>query len=129
MVSLKISAVVCALVRDVFHHYAQQSPNFISCIRSVSITSLPAPRTPARRLPTSAMAAPAANGAPKKVSKFSVAKAATPQGAKRNAAETVVKGVAPEIPKASKVICVPPSLRMDGHLLVLDYCVSLPLDW
>ena len=70
------------------------------------------------------MAAPAANATPKKVSKFSVAKAATPQGAKRNVAETVVKGAAPEVPKASKVICVPPpSLRMDGHLLVLDYCV------
>ena len=47
---------------------------------------------------------PATTTTPKKVSKFSVAKAATPQG-KRNVAETVVKGQAPEIPKASRVIC------------------------
>jgi len=39
---------------------------------------------------------------PKKASKFRVEKAATPQGAKRNV-EEVIKGSAPEIPKASKV--------------------------
>ena len=50
------------------------------------------------------MAAPA-NTTPKKASKFSVAKAATPQGAKRNVAETAVKGAVVEIPKASKVQC------------------------
>ena len=49
------------------------------------------------------MATPGATLTPKKVSKFSVAKAATPQGVKRNFAESVVKGAAPEIPKASKV--------------------------
>jgi hypothetical protein len=45
------------------------------------------------------MAAPAT----KKVSKFSVLKAATPQGAKRSVNEIAVRGAAPEIPKASKV--------------------------
>ena len=45
------------------------------------------------------MAAPAT----KKISKFSVLKAATPQGAKRSVNEIAVKGAAPEIPKASKV--------------------------
>jgi hypothetical protein len=39
---------------------------------------------------------------PKKASKFRVEKAATPQGAKRNV-EEMIKGSAPEIPKASKV--------------------------
>lgn len=77
--------------------------DLLSLAASASSTrpSAAAPRT--RREPTYAMAAPSANGTPKKVSKFSVAKAATPQGAKRNVAETVVKGAAPEIPKASKV--------------------------
>ena len=69
--------------------------------------SLRPPRTRPHHLLQLAMPAPAATTTPKKVSKFSVSKAATPQG-KRNVAETVVKGQAPEIPKASKVICAPP---------------------
>ena len=77
--------------------------------RSVSKTSLrtlPAivsvcSRTHAPHAPPPyAMAAPAT----KKISKFSVLKAATPQGAKRSVNEIAVKGAAPEIPKASKVI-------------------------
>jgi hypothetical protein len=66
------------------------------------------------------MAAPAT----KKISKFSVLKAATPQGAKRSANEIAVKGAAPEIPKASKVEryrTPQPSIRTSGApLCVVD---------
>ena len=45
-------------------------------------------------------------------SKFSVQKAATPQGTKRNVVETVPKGQASEVPKASKVTCTPRPSRV-----------------
>ena len=58
-------------------------------------------------------AAAAATTTPaKRVSRFSVQKAATPQGAKRNAVEIAPKGQAPEVPKASKATCAPPQLCM-----------------
>ena len=56
----------------------------------------------------------------KKASKFSVQKAATPQGAKRSAVETVTKGQAPAVPKASKATCAPPTLDVRARLFHLS---------